>query len=36
MYAFELERPTTLADAIKALGGEEAQPSPVVRPSSRR
>ncbi|MBL6429442.1 MAG: xanthine dehydrogenase family protein subunit M [Maritimibacter sp.] len=26
MYAFELERPTTLADAIKALGGEEAQP----------
>lgn len=26
MYAFELERPTTLADALKALGGEEAQP----------
>jgi len=25
MYAFEIDRPTTLADAIKALGAEEAQ-----------
>ncbi|MET4100847.1 carbon-monoxide dehydrogenase medium subunit [Roseovarius sp. MBR-78] len=25
MYAFEIDRPTTLADAIKALGAEDAQ-----------
>jgi len=25
MYAFEMDRPTTLADAVKALGAEEAQ-----------
>ncbi|MGR3462219.1 MAG: FAD binding domain-containing protein [Roseovarius sp.] len=25
MYAFEIDRPTTLADAVKALGTEEAQ-----------
>ncbi|MDZ7711430.1 MAG: xanthine dehydrogenase family protein subunit M [Roseovarius sp.] len=25
MYAFEIDRPTTLADAVKALGAEEAQ-----------
>ena len=26
MYAFEIERPTTVADAVKALGRDEAQP----------
>ncbi|WP_324754777.1 xanthine dehydrogenase family protein subunit M [Roseovarius sp. Pro17] len=26
MYAFEIERPTTIADAVKALAAEEAQP----------
>ncbi|MGB8623117.1 MAG: FAD binding domain-containing protein, partial [Paracoccaceae bacterium] len=25
MYAFEFERPTTIADAVAALGGEDAQ-----------
>lgn len=26
MYAFEIERPSTIADALKALGAEDAQP----------
>lgn len=26
MYAFEIERPTSIADAVKALGRDEAQP----------
>ena len=25
MYAFDIDRPTTIADAVKALGSEEAQ-----------